>query len=174
MSLHGVPKPGWRGFQMLHMHAGSHMVPAVVTHGPGQMTGGNGSMIAATATVNATAGEAAEGSGRVFLSHWDGTHDAWSHSTGVVSLEVTGGNDASGSETAQVYMIDNTTSANLLWQSWGSPPVPTAKQIDELKNYSEIKPHLLPYTTMASEAGAATKKVVTVVMPPNTAAVVVV
>ena len=157
--------------EMLHVHGGSHMVPAVVTHGPGQMVGANGSLIAATATVNATAGEAAVGSARVFLSHWDGTHDAWAHSTGVVSVEVTGGGD---SETAQVYMIDNTTSANLLWQSWGSPPVPTAEQIDELKTYSEVKPHLLPYTSTAPEAGAAARTGVTVMMPPNTAAVLVV
>ena len=33
----------------------------------------------------------------------------------------------------QVHMIDNTTSANLLWQGWGSPAVPTAAQIEELK-----------------------------------------
>ena len=62
---------------------------------------------------------------------------------------------------------DNTTSANLLWQSWGSPPVPTAAQIEELKTYSEIVPHLLPWT-----AAAGGLKRTTVVMPPNTAAVV--
>jgi len=61
---------------------------------------------------------------------------------------------------------DNTTSANLLWQSWGSPPVPTAAQIEELKTYSEIVPHLLPWTA------AGGLKRTTVVMPPNTAAVV--
>jgi hypothetical protein len=132
MSLHGVKKPGWLGFQLLHTHAGSHMVPATVTHGPGQSTGGNQSVIAATATVNATTTTVAAadadaddselsivaGSGRVFLSHWDGCHDAYAHATAVVTLEVTVsvGTLEAGSEAAELYMIDNSTSANLLWQ----------------------------------------------------------
>jgi hypothetical protein len=126
MTLHGVPKPAWRGFQLLNTHAGSHTVPTTVTHGPGQSTGGNQSVIAATTTMNATMDGMADtgklsmvvGSARVFLSHWDGTHDAFAHATAVVSLEVmvsAHSNEAS-SETAEVFMIDNTTSANLLWQ----------------------------------------------------------
>ena len=131
MTLHGVPKPGWRGFQLLNTHAGSHTLPTAVTHGPGQSTGGNQSVIAATTTINVTATTTAQlgmasgrktsmvaGTARVFLSHWDGTRDAWAHATAVVSLEVTvaANSDEASSETAEVFMIDNTTSANLLWQ----------------------------------------------------------
>lgn len=129
MTLHGVPKPGWRGFQLLNTHAGSHTLPTAVTHGPGQSTGGNQSVIAATTTINVTTTanlgmtsgrklSMVAGSARVFLSHWDGTHDAWAHATAVVSLEVTvaADSDDASSETAEVFMIDNTTSANLLWQ----------------------------------------------------------
>ena len=214
MTLHGIPKPAWRGFQLLNTHAGSHTVPTTVTHGPGQSTGGNQSVIAATTTVNATMGKKTDldklsmvvGSARVFLSHWDGTHDAFAHATAVVSLEVmvSANSDEASSATAEVFMIDNTTSANLLWQrsahlrntarccllclhkcalprmrvccSWGSPPKPSESQIEELKRYSEVRPHLLPWTTSGTDVvGAAmTKKTTTVIMPPNTAAVVVV
>jgi hypothetical protein len=67
--------------------------------------------------------------------------------------------------------------------SWGSPAQPSETQIEELKAYTELRPHLLPWTTggatpgadAAGAAGAATvKKTATVIMPPNTAAVVVV
>jgi hypothetical protein len=30
MTVSGVPKPGWRAFQLLHEHAGSRRVPATV------------------------------------------------------------------------------------------------------------------------------------------------
>ena len=172
MSLHGVPKPGWRAFQFLHTHAGTHTVPAEVFHGVGQSTGGNESLIAATATVNITSDtqSALSGSGRVFLSHWDATHDAYAHSTAVVTLEVAGVKLVSS--TASVHMIDNTTSANLLWQSWGSPPVPSAKQLAELKTYSEVVPHLAPWepSTIASTGEQIMRT--TIVMPPNSACVV--
>jgi hypothetical protein len=64
--------------------------------------------------------------------------------------------------------------------SWGSPPKPSDSQIEELKAYSEVRPHLLPWTTVAGSAGDlgkvgdVAKKTTTVIMPPNTAAVVVV
>jgi hypothetical protein len=174
MTLHGVPKPGWRAFQLLNSHAGSHTVPTVVTHGPGQSTGGNESLVAATATVNVSTDEgtssAVVGSGRVFLSHWDGTHDAYSHATAVVTLEVTG-SKTHASSTASIHMIDNTTSANLLWQSWGSPPVPTSAQLAELRTYSEIVPHLVPFEPGVSDTGDAVMRA-TVVLPPNSACVV--
>ena len=124
-------------------------MPAVVTHTVGQSTGGNNSLVAATATVNISRESpgsdapavAAGGSGRVFLSHWDGTHDAFSHATAVVAVEVAGG-PALVSAVATIHMIDN-TSANLLWASWGSPAVLTAAQIAELKTYSEVVQHLI-------------------------------
>jgi len=114
MSLHGVPKPGWRAFQLLHSHAGSHTLPTTVSHGPGQSTGGNQSVVAATATVNCSGNSAdvdgvapTPGSARVFLSHWDAIHDAYAHATAVVTLEVAGA--ASRGDTATVHMIVSTT-----------------------------------------------------------------
>eukprot|EP01052_Picozoa_sp_SAG31_P054977 SAG31_NODE_14923_length_780_cov_1.469897_1_plen_175_part_00 len=172
MTLHGVPKPGWRAFQLLHSHAGSHTVPTVVTHGAGQSTGGNESLVAATSTVNVSANteSAISGTGRVFLSHWDGTHDAYSHATAIVTLEVTGV-PATISSTVTVHMVDNTTSANLLWQSWGSPSVPTSAQLAELKEYSEVVPRLVPLEGEITNAGELVMKT-TIVLPPNSACVV--
>ena len=174
MSLHGVPKPGWRAFQLLHAHAGSHTVPSVVTHGAGQSTGGNESLVAATTTVNVTlataAAAASPGSGRVFLSHWDGTHDAYSHNAAAVTLEVVGAQVTSAS--ASVHMIDNATSANLLWQDWGSPPVPTSAQIAELKTFSQVVPTLVPWEAGTdADTGTAVMRI-TMAMPPNSACVV--
>eukprot|EP00662_Eupelagonemidae_sp_cell21_P016518 gene16518-56753_t len=96
--------PGWRAFQLLHAHAGSHTVPATVRSGGGQSTGGNQSVVAATATANASAAGVAQGSGRVFLSHWDNPSPppsptplpipmGWAadHATAAVTLSVTGG-----------------------------------------------------------------------------------
>jgi hypothetical protein len=31
MTYHGIPKPGWRAFQLLHSHAGTHRVPTTVS-----------------------------------------------------------------------------------------------------------------------------------------------
>ena len=117
MSLHGVPKPGWRAFQLLHTHAGSHTLPTTVSHGPGQSTGGNQSVVGATATVNCSGSSVDDadglaptpGSARVFLSHWDATHDAYAHATAVVTLEVAGAEASGTSDTATVHMIVSTT-----------------------------------------------------------------
>lgn len=75
-------------------------------------------------------------------------------------------------------LLDNYASPQTgVMRSWGSPPKPSESQIEELKAYSEIRPHLLPWTTSGADVFdglAAATKTTTIILPPNTAAVVVV
>lgn len=177
MSLHGVPKPVWRAFQLLNTHAGSHTVntTAVTTGGGGggiQNGGSTGmldlpSLISAATTVNISgSGGVVASSGRVFLSHWDATGAAENHTSVAVTLTVhcVAGTCPSGS--TEAWMIDGNTAANALWQTMGSPAVPSAAQIEALKAHSEIK------STPISWKKKAMAMTAELVMEPNSACVV--
>merc|ERR1712187_428159 len=153
---------------LLHQHAGTHVLPTSVQHDDRQSTGGNQSLVTATATVNLTNGTNSVldsySNANVFLSHWDASGAANTHRSALVTVALVG----SGTSLARtkLWMIDNTTSAQLLWQSWGSPAVPTSEQISELKAYSEVIPRMVDWKSN----GTVTKA--DVLMPPNSACVI--
>ena len=76
MTIHGIPKPVWRAFQLLHEHAGDRRLPTIV-HQPIIPNTTTVPYISAFATMNATGG--AE-SLRVFLSFW-GNPDSATNAT---------------------------------------------------------------------------------------------
>jgi hypothetical protein len=159
MTLHGVPKPVWRAFQLLHTHAGTHSVPTAVSNSA------RIPLVSAAATVNVSsmagsrnsnstrdnnsADVVVPGSARLFLSHWDASGSAVNHSAVVVNVTVTGVkssvlHSAGPPATATVWMIDDKCAANLLWQEMGSPAVPTAQQLKQLVQRSELAPLTVP------------------------------
>jgi hypothetical protein len=203
MSLHGIAKPVWRAFELLHTHAGSHTINTTATTHSNLST-----LIAATTTFNLTttdavgagagAGALEAGSGRLFLSHWDASGAAVNHSKVVVSITIhcpppsaasttTNGSGASVCPKpgvdgkSQLYMIDERIAANLAWGAMGSPAVPTAAQLVQLKKHSELIPTPLVWKVSPSSGGdvgvraeeaAGSVVVAEVVMPPNSACVI--
>ena len=155
-------------------------------------------LIAATTTFNLTSAPAAgpsagagagalePGTGRLFLSHWDASGAAVNHSDVAVTITIHCGAatprstcpTAGANGGSQVYLIDESVAANQLWASMGSPAVPTAAQLEQLKARSELKPKAIVWTKAAGAAGAGAGagagSVLTaeIVMPPNTAGVI--
>lgn len=152
-------------------------------------------LIAATTTFNLTSAPAAgpsagggagalePGTGRLFLSHWDASGAAVNHSDVAVTITIHCGAatpstcpTAGANGGSQVYLIDESVAANQLWASMGSPAVPTAAQLEQLKARSELKPKAMVWkkAAEAAEAGAGAGAVLTaeLVMPPNTAGVI--
>jgi xylan 1,4-beta-xylosidase len=154
MSLHGVPKPVWRAFQLLHAHAGTHLInTTAVTHGTSTPLP---TLISAHTTVNATTTASGSdhevlaverGSGRLFLSHWA----------------------AAAGSSSELWMIDGSTEAKTLWLSMGQPAVPSASQLLALKAHSQLKPAELSWSQQGGSSGVWTA---VVSMPPNSACVV--
>ena len=180
MTLHGVPKPVWRAFQLLHSHAGTHSVnTTAVTHGP------LANLIAAHATVNATTASGAvdsktleSGSGRLFLSHWDATGAAVNHSTVAVTISLRCDTDsattcaAAAAGTSTLLTIDATTEAKTLWLSMGQPAVPSASQLEALKAHSKLKPAQLSWSKQTGDEEGGGMFTAVVSMAPNSACVV--
>jgi hypothetical protein len=195
MSVHGVPKPVWRAFQLLHTHAGTHSVStstsAVTNVGRGGTRAeGQGQLeklISAHATVNTSvSGDAAaaaaaieSGSGRLLLSHWDATGAAKNHSAVAVTVTLRCGESATVNCAAavggssEIWMVDGTTAANELWESMGAPSVPSSQQLTALKKHSVIHSKPLKWTSTREHVLSGEKVLkATVSMPPNSACVV--
>lgn len=197
MTLHGVPKPVWRAFQLLHTNAGSHSVPTVVNNTASIP------LVSAATTLNVTSvsdsngrptsSKAVAGSARLFLSHWDASGSAANHSAIMVNVTVLGAarriaaasrrptsvmppstahsfdgrDDALLPSSVTVWMIDEQCSANLLWQQMGSPAVPTSEQLQQLIERSELSPKTVPVVWPSDGTAEIHLR-----LDPNTAAVV--
>ena len=91
MTPRGVRKAGWRAFELLHRHAGTHRLN--VTLGDQTTGSSNGDDIYAMATINGTDTGASD-SLRVFLSWWanpmyNGTENTSSSTNSVVAAAAT-------------------------------------------------------------------------------------
>lgn len=157
MTFHGIPKPVWRAFELLHSHAGSRQVPAVVS-GPANS---NASLVTAFATVNGTG--AAE-QPVVFLSFWENGGPPEYQIDRTVTVTAKGRNGMAAAS-GTVYRIDY-DHANPLkaWQAMGSPANPTAAQLEQLGQASRVMPEVMAVSTTGS---------CTLTLPPNSAAVLV-
>ena len=155
MTFHGVPKPGWRAFALLHSHAGALRLPTEVSQptSPGR----NASLISAFATVHEAGGQPS-----VFLSFWENGGPPSYRDNRTVTVAVKG---RAAPSHATEYRIDEDHANPLAeWQAMGRPNGPSAAQLKALVAASEVTPTAL----VVSNGGA-----VTVTMGPNSAVVVV-
>ena len=160
MTFHGVPKPGWRAFALLHSHAGALRLPTVVSQPTSP--GANASLISAFATVH---GHEANSGGQpsVFLSFWENGGPASYRDNRTVTLAVKQGSRAAPSQATE-YRIDEGHANPLAeWQAMGRPNGPSAAQLEALVAASEVTPVALVVSNGA----------VKVTMGPNSAVVVV-
>ena len=159
MSFHGVPKPVWKAFALLHTHAGEWRLPTVVSKDPEA----NVSLVSAFATVTNTTGVLPA----VFLSFWlNGGPPSYLLNRSVTVSLTGGGTDAATvPSSATEYRIDaNHANPLRAWQEMGAPANPSPTQLQELKSAAEV--HGAPVQLTAS--GAAT-----VLLQPNSAVVLV-
>lgn len=149
MTYHGVPKPAWRAFGLLHEHAGTQRVPAVVTEHQ------NISLVSAFATV-----KAAGSPPTVFISFWENGGSDMAQLNRSVTITI----DGAAVMQATEYRIDE-DHANPLraWQAMGAPDVPSESQLDELVEASQVKPVVVNVTSGTC----------TVSLSPNSAVVLV-
>ena len=159
MTFHGIKKPGWRGFELLHKFAGTHRVPAVVTT---SCDDGNASLVSALATINTSSTAiGTDDLPAVFLSFWENGGPASFQRNRSVSLHIK--NAAATPSAATMHRIDD-ENANPLraWEDMGSPAVPSKAQLTQLMASSEVVPQPLEVKDGAC----------TVMLPPNSAVLV--
>ena len=157
MTYHGVPKPGWRAFALLHSHAGTLRLPTTVSQPT--FSGANTSLISAFATVH----EASDGQQQpsVFLSFWENGGPVSYRDNRTVTVAVKGGTTPSQ---ATEYRIDEEHANPLAaWQAMGRPNGPSVAQLKVLVAASEVTP-----VPLAVSNGA-----VAITMGPNSAVAVV-
>jgi xylan 1,4-beta-xylosidase len=183
MTLHGIKKPVWRAFELLHTHAGTHSLSTEVVNTASAFNGSDTKieLVAAAATTNVTTtGTVDSSSSRVFLSHWDAsnlenvtmTHPSISTdivfvltATDCAALQLT---SAGLSSTA--WIVDKSSQAVDLWLKMGSPPVPSDSQLAQLKAYSVVKPTKVSWAV--TSRGKACHLEATVLLEPNSGGVV--
>lgn len=164
MTLHGVPKPAWRAFQLLHDHAGEYSLPAEV-HNTAKCFNGSDvtlPLVSAAVTTNQTAG-----TGRIFLSHWDASapeEQTMTHNN--ITVTITLENCQLSSQTAEAWSLDKRNEAFLLWAKMGSPNVPSSDQLKQLTAFSKTIVDGIQWKAAGSKATA------TVDMCPNSAKVI--
>jgi xylan 1,4-beta-xylosidase len=160
MTVHGIPKPVWRAFQLLHEHAGDTRLPTAVG---AQTAGGNRSYVAAFATT----GGPSKGL-RVFLSCWGNPDPA--HPTGDRSVTVVLRHSAGEAPAAQatLHVVNQQVGVDPrgAWLKMGSPAKPSAAQMAVLKKASETRSFPATIAPINDTASS-----VTVLMPQDTAAV---
>ena len=160
MTVHGVPKPVWRAFALLHQFAGTHRLPVLVGAQPRP---GNQSVqtkvVSAFATYSdggggggaaADSGGDGGGSGQshLFLSHWSNP-EAPSNATSsrVVRVLVRHCNASATPSCAlpsslQLHLVSAAKGGcdpAATWRSMGSPPQPTPSQLQQLTQASEAQ-----------------------------------
>lgn len=158
MTVHGVPKPAWRAFALLHEHAGTLRLPVSVSSDPKAST----DLVSAFATVPRDGAPPA-----VFLSFWqNGGPASYSlNRTATVSVKRPSQRTSTGTWSVTEYRIDEDNGNPLgAWKAMGAPAQPSAEQLTQLMT--------------AAEAGNRTAKVtpegtVSVELPPNSAVVLV-
>jgi xylan 1,4-beta-xylosidase len=162
MTIHGIPKPAWRAFQLLHAHAGDQRL---------RTSSSNSTRISAFATSNSTEGGAAvatTASYSVFLGFWgnpDATQPPAPDRT--VNVYVRHGAGVAPT-TGMVYTINSTsTNPRAVWEAMGQPAVPNSTQMTRLMAASESVSE-----STAVRSVNATTSVITITMSENTAAVV--
>ena len=197
MSFHGIPKPVWRAFQLLHTHAGSHTVntSAVTSSHDSAASVGGGARASATAppalptlvsaatSVNLTSSGAPQpGSARVFLSHWDASGAAANHSAVTVTVTLHCPRGAAGDSGApaapSVCPAPGAAGGSQVYMiddsiaanlAWAGMGSPTVPSPAQL---AQLKAHSemkpRPVVWEASGAGVLTAQVV---MPPNSGCV---
>jgi len=160
MTYHGVPKPVWRAFSLLHDHAGDSRLPLNISKDPA----------AATSLVSAFATRRSNDSSppAVFLSNWQNGGPSSYLRNRSVTVTLTGGTEAPTRATE--YRIDE-DHCNLLriWKQQGEPSSPSAQQLAELQAATQVEGREIPLSG-ATNDGTGT---VTVSLPPNSAVVVV-
>lgn len=158
MTFHGVPKPAWRAFALLHAHAGARRLSTRVFQP--RRTDGNASLISAFATQNTTTGPPS-----VFLSFWENGGPDFYRDNRSVTVKLGGGNGGAPLfSVATEYRIDESHANPLAqWIAMGSPDKLTQAQVKQLVSASVVQP-----TTLDVINGA-----VTVEMVPNSAVCIV-
>merc|ERR1712176_881574 len=100
MTIHGVPKPVWRGFELLHKHAGPLRLP--VTIQDKDAASGAVDLISALATV-AAPGDAPS----LFLGFWEHGGPAENRFNRSVTVHLNGGEKSVTQATAYRIDVDN-------------------------------------------------------------------
>jgi len=155
MTVHGVPKPAWRAFELLHKHGGPLRLPVVVQ---GQdANSGAVDLISALATVPAPGAAPS-----LFLGFWEHGGPAEYRFNRSVTVRAPGGDRPLTRVTAYRIDVDH---ANPLkaWQDLGSPTSLTDAQLQLLMDASAVSPEELEL-----QDGE-----VTINMPPNSAVALV-
>ena len=165
MSLHGVPKPGWRAFQLLHTHAGTRRVRTSVSNQTlAPPARDNKTFVSAFATSNGTVGSL-----RVFLGFWGNPEPPEGLVVRNRTVRVVVAHAAGQAPTAATAFVIDAEHANpqATWFAQGSPDVANATQREALLAASEVG---------VAAAGVqplnATATAVTVEMSENSAVVV--
>lgn len=159
MTVHGVPKPGWRGFQLL-AQAGDRRVATNISE-PNVAT----RIIDAFATVKSTSPSPSD-SLKVYLSSW--SVPATDNRTVTVQVLLPEDQQSALATTATVWRIDEDHANPLAaWKAMGSPAEPSAEQLDALIVASAMHPNLV-----ATKMTSATTVELDIQMPPNAAVLV--
>jgi len=175
MTLHGVPNPVWRAFQLLHTHAGSHQFDGAALKVTNFATSFNGSgapipLLSAAATSNLSRAQQVDATSvRLWLSHWDASGNESITRTHApvlahITLQLAAGVRLVKST---FWMIDASSQAHDLWEEMGSPDVPTPDQITQLMARSELKPRVMTWRQGPDNVATAR-----IILHANTAVVV--
>ena len=137
MTIHGVPKPAWRAFQLLHEHAGDTRLPVAVGE---QVTAhSNASYVDAFATTNVSSTGAA--SQRVFLSYWGNPDPAFATSDRNVTVVLRHAAGAAPAAQAALHVVSKAAGVDprAEWEKMGSPAQPNATQLAALMAASKTR-----------------------------------
>jgi len=168
MTKSGIPKPVWRAFQLLHLHAGDHRVNTTVSQpgdGFAQPTPAPvpKPYISAFSTVNGTSGDLTNL--RVFLGYW-GNPDQEDPPPLNRTITVTVQHEAKKvPQGATLYVIEGGGPRGM-WEAMGSPKTPNATQLAALMEASEWT------TKSATVRSSGSQSVISVTMSENSATVI--
>ena len=159
MTMHGVAKPVYRAFELMHNYTQAQQLAVQVAQPAGKPC------FAAFATA-AAAGDV--GTLAVFVGSWNHAPDAQPNRT--VTVQVTHAANA-GPSAATAYLIGGAyANPRALWEQMGSPDVPSASQLAQLQAASQVG--VQPLACRASSA-TVTEIDLPAPMANNTAAAIV-
>lgn len=141
MTVHGIPKPAWRAFQLLHQHAGDRRLPVTVMDDPttsycNGKCQPNSSYISAFATYRSTVGVA--GSLSVFVSFWGNPDPLLNSSNHAVQVLLGHANDIVLSRPTAWLIDPNHANSLAEWWALDRPSNPNPSDMAKLQASSKV------------------------------------